>query len=189
MTILKNHIKSIIKHAIPNLFYLRWYHRAAQVIGDKAFHRTALFQQLIDQSQDKQCLQIGVRGEKYGPHWTSVDLFDESALIDFNYDIHALNFENECFDVIVCNAVLEHVEDPLTAIDELNRVLKNAGQIWVEIPFNQPYHPSPNDYWRVTLEGMRIWMKDFEEISAGMFKINRSSIYNGIFYFGSKYKF
>jgi len=60
------------------------------------------------------------------------------------------------------------------------------GLVWVEIPFNQYYHPSPNDYWRVTPEGIKIWMKDFKEIESGFFKCDNSSFFTGVFFYGTK---
>lgn len=183
---MKKIIASILRKCFPEMWYYIVYYRAAQKMGDKSLQRKQLFQELIAGSGNKNCLQIGVRNAKYTPHWISVDLYDHSDCIDYNYDIHDLKFEDEKFDIVVCNAILEHVEGPIKAIKELHRVLRKGGLIWVEVPFNQPYHPSPNDYWRVALPGMRIWMKDFTEISAGFFKINRSSIYNGIFFYGRK---
>jgi predicted SAM-dependent methyltransferase len=155
-------------------------------MDDRARLRNESFGKLVAESNNKDCLQIGVRKARHAPNWISVDLYDRSDYIDYNYDIHDLKFEDEKFDVVVCNAILEHVENPARAIGELHRVLRKGGVIWVEVPFNQPYHPSPDDYWRVSLEGMRIWMKDFTEISAGFFRINKSRIYNGIFFFGRK---
>jgi len=183
---MKKKIGFILRKYFPKLWYFIAYYRMAQKMGDKSDQREKLFKELISESENKNCLQIGVRDAKYAPHWVSVDLYDRSDYIDYNYDIHNLKFENEKFDIVVCIAILEHVEYPIKAIEGLCRVLKKGGLIWVEVPFNQPYHPSPNDYWRVTLPGMRIWMKDFFEISAGFFRINKSSIYNGIFFYGRK---
>lgn len=170
----------------PRLFYHLAYYRAARRLGDRSRARERLFRELVAGSEGKPCLQIGVRDQKYAPHWVSVDLYDHSDYIDYNYDIHALEFEDGTFDVVVCNAVLEHVEDPLRAISELRRVLRKGGRIWVEVPFNQPYHPSPNDYWRVTPDGMRLWMKDFTEISSGLFRIDKSAVYNGVYFYGEQ---
>ncbi|MDG6997815.1 MAG: class I SAM-dependent methyltransferase, partial [Nitrososphaerota archaeon] len=134
----------------------------------------------------KDCLQIGARGKRFSPAFVSVDLYDKSPIIDFNYDIYDLKFDNNKFDIVVCNAILEHLEYPNKAILELQRVLKSGGLIWIEVPFNQPYHPSPSDYFRVTPVGLRVWMKDFEEIESGFFKISRSEIYTRIFFYGRK---
>lgn len=168
------------------ILYPFQYIRVARTIPDKAKQRARIFNELIENSTDKKCLQIGVREKKHAPHWVSVDKYDESPLIDFHYDVHDLKFDDQSFDMAVCNAVLEHVEYPLKAISELYRILKPNGLVWVEVPFNQYYHPSPNDYWRVTPEGIKIWMKDFKEIESGFFKCDKSSFFTGIFFYGAK---
>jgi len=179
-------LSKLLRCFFPDIWYYLSYRRASAQMEDKSREMNRLFQELINDSHGKTCLQIGVRHAKYAPHWISVDLYDRSSYIDYNYDVQHLKFESDFFDIVVCNAILEHVEDPLMAVGEICRVLKQKGLIWVEVPFNQPYHPTPNDYWRVTLPGMRIWMKAYSEISAGFFKIDNSPIYNGIFFYGSK---
>jgi ubiquinone/menaquinone biosynthesis C-methylase UbiE len=86
-------------------------------------------------------------------------------VIDRHDDIEALKFNDESFNAAVCWSVLEHVPHPQVAIRELYRVLKPGALIWVQLPFLFPYHASPNDFWRVTPSGLRIWMQDFEEIA------------------------
>jgi SAM-dependent methyltransferase len=182
----KKTISIFLERYLPGIRYYLLYKSAADRMGDKSNERAKLFRELIEQGQTKKCLQIGVRDQKYAHHWIAVDLYDQSPLIDFHYDIQELKFEDESFDIIVCNAILEHVEDPQKALSELCRVLKKEGRIWIEVPFNQPFHPSPNDYWRVTPEGIKIWMKDFQELASGFFKIHGSAFYNGIFFYGYK---
>ena len=176
----------MIKKYYPPLWYFLEYRKAAERMGDSSRIRDEAFAKLIAGSDKKSCLQIGVRDAKYGMLWTSVDLYHRDAAIDYNYDIQDLKFPNESFDIVVCVAILEHVEDPHKAIEEMRRVMKKGAHIWVEVPLNQPYHPSPNDYWRVTVPGMKLWMKDFIELECGFFKINGSSIYNGVFFHGCK---
>lgn len=112
-------------------------------------------------------IQVGARKNKIGKDWISIDKYDKSSFIDFNYDLHDLPYAEGEIDCIVCNAVLEHVEEPQLAIFEMYRVLKPGGQIWVEVPFTQPFHSDPQDYWRVTVQGMRRWMSDFNERTCG----------------------
>jgi ubiquinone/menaquinone biosynthesis C-methylase UbiE len=45
-----------------------------------------------------------------------------------------LPFKNESFDRIICTEVFEHVLDPLKALNEMHRVLKNNGLISLSIP-------------------------------------------------------
>jgi methyltransferase type 11 len=50
----------------------------------------------------------------------------------------ALPFEDECFDVIFCNHVLEHIQDDTQAMKELYRVMKKGGWGIFQVP--QDYH-------------------------------------------------
>ncbi len=188
---MNKHLKKFIRSCKKKLFIIKNIHdikryysswdKESNLIVDKTKERNKLFKELVDNSIDMKCLQIGARKKKYASHWVSCDLYDKNDIIDFNYDIHNLKFKDCSFDVVVCNAILEHVEDPLKAISELKRVLKSGGLIWIEVPFCQPYHPSPSDYWRVTLQGVQLWMKKFKEISTGLFG---TPLFNAIYFFG-----
>jgi SAM-dependent methyltransferase len=68
-------------------------------------------------------------------------------------DLTDIPRENDRYDTIVCNAVLEHVQFPDQVMQELRRVLKPDGLLLLCIPFMQPYHPAP-DYRRYSREGM-----------------------------------
>ena len=71
--------------------------------------------------------------------YTSADLY--SPLADIKMDIHNMPFDNNYFDFILCNHVLEHVENDIKALSEIKRVLKKGGRAIVQVPF---YHPIPN---------------------------------------------
>lgn len=182
-------LKALLRRLFPALMrqisYYRRYQNAIKLmpLGNpkEDFARLA-----ARATADKACLQVGVRESKLAPHWKVVDLYDPSPLVDFHYDVQEMAFEDASFDFVVCPAILEHVPYPQKAIAEMHRILKANGEIWVEIPFNQPYHPSPQDYWRVTPEGLRLWMRDFEEIKLGVHLIEGSSIYNAIYFHGRK---
>ena len=59
-----------------------------------------------------------------------------SPLADVHADICALPFENETFDIILCNHVLEHINDHKQAIKELYRVLKKGGFGILQVPLD-----------------------------------------------------
>ena len=52
-------------------------------------------------------------------------------------DITDLKFEDEVFDVIICNHVLEHITDDFKAIGELYRVLKPGGWAILQVPVSK----------------------------------------------------
>jgi hypothetical protein len=62
--------------------YLFIYWRNLRRQGDRCCDRETLFREFIRQRPGERPLQIGVRGEKYGADWVSVDLYDQSPEID-----------------------------------------------------------------------------------------------------------
>lgn len=68
--------------------------------------------------------------------------------------LESLPFEDESFDSILCNAVLEHVAHVGLVVAELVRVLRPGGHVVLAVPFLQPFHPCPGDYRRYTKEGL-----------------------------------
>lgn len=57
-----------------------------------------------------------------------------SPLADVKADILDLPFEDDSFDVILCNHVLEHIPDDLTAMKELYRVMRPGGWGIFQVP-------------------------------------------------------
>ena len=180
---------------MPLLYYIIAYKMAARkVIRSYSQNcltdsRDRLFNEFLNRCHGKKCLQIGVKenfSKKFGPNWISVDKYDRRDFIDYNYDINNLEFEKDCFDAIVCLSILEHIPCPQKAINELHRVLKPGGEIWIQSPFLFPYHEAPKDYWRITPDGLRIWMENFNEISCGCDFWDRTSLVAATFYHGKK---
>lgn len=72
-------------------------------------------------------------------NYISADLYSPKAM--FKMDITNIKFDNDWFDVIICNHVLEHVEDDQKAMGELYRVLKKGGWGIIQSPvdYNREY--------------------------------------------------
>ena len=64
--------------------------------------------------------------------YTTTDL--NSPLADVKADICDLPFENNSFDFILCNHVLEHIPDDTKGMQELYRILKPGGTAILQIP-------------------------------------------------------
>ncbi|MCB0370723.1 MAG: class I SAM-dependent methyltransferase, partial [Bdellovibrionales bacterium] len=87
---------------------------------------------------------------------------------DFNPDIvgdiHKLPFEDSSRDAIICLAVLEHVENPILAMQEMHRTLKEGGRLLIYVPFLYYYHAHEGyygDYWRFTHDTLKMFAKPF----------------------------
>ena len=64
--------------------------------------------------------------------YTTADLY--SPIVDVKANILDLPFEDDSFDIVFCNHVLEHIEDDHKAMSELYRVMKPGGMGIFQIP-------------------------------------------------------
>ncbi len=64
--------------------------------------------------------------------YTTGDL--ESPIADVHFDIQNIPFENNSFDVVICNHVLEHVDSDKQAMQEIYRILKPNGFAILQVP-------------------------------------------------------
>lgn len=62
----------------------------------------------------------------------------ENAYPSYVQNINILNipYSNEYFDVVICNHVLEHVEDDLKGMSEIYRVLRKGGFAILQVPIS-----------------------------------------------------
>jgi len=79
-------------------------------------------------------------------------------------DAKILPFRDNSVDGIICNAVLEHIDKPFQAIDELYRILSKDGELALYVPWIYPYHSAPCDYFRYTQDGIRSLTDKFSEV-------------------------
>jgi SAM-dependent methyltransferase len=77
-----------------------------------------------------------------------------NANIDVYSPLHAIPFADAYFDAVICNAVLEHVDNPHEVIAEFARVLRADGILYLCVPFMQPEHLDPTDFQRYTADGL-----------------------------------
>jgi SAM-dependent methyltransferase/uncharacterized protein YbaR (Trm112 family) len=82
-------------------------------------------------------------------------------------DAHDIPFEDESFDGVIVQAVLEHVVDPHRCVEEIHRVLKKQGFVYSETPFMQQVHIGRYDFTRFTHLGHRRLFRKFDEIDSG----------------------
>ena len=94
-----------------------------------------------------------------------IDLFEN---VDIVANATRMPFLDETFDLVICDAVLEHVPNPQAIVSEILRVLRPGGQVYVEVPFLQGFHADPHDYQRYTLPGLRTLLAGFEPIRQGV---------------------
>jgi len=89
-------------------------------------------------------------------------------------DVTNMPFESESFDVVLCNHVLEHIEDDERAIREIHRILKPGAWASLQVPiskilpttFHDPSVTTPEKREEVygQFDHVRIYGQDYPDI-------------------------
>ena len=70
----------------------------------------------------------------------------------YKVDLEIKNKINKKFKNALVFNVLEHVHNDMNAIDELGKLLKKGGKLYISTPFLYRFHEAPRDYKRYTID-------------------------------------
>ncbi|MCP4538180.1 MAG: methyltransferase domain-containing protein [Chloroflexi bacterium] len=98
-------------------------------------------------------------------------------------DAHDIPFDDETFDGVVAQAVLEHVIDPYRCAEEIYRVTKLNGLVYSDTPFMYPVHMGRYDFTRFTHLGHRRLFRKYVEIDSGPIVGSGTALALSYFYF------
>lgn len=107
---------------------------------------------------------LGVSGIKN--FYSMVDC-KKAEIVEAHYpdvDMQDMPYRNSTFDCVISDQVLEHVQNPIRAVNESYRVLKNNGIAIHTSCFLNYFHPCPQDFWRFSPDAFRYLCKDFSKI-------------------------
>lgn len=119
--------------------------------------------------------------------YTTGDL--ESPIADVHFDVQAIPFADETYDVVICNHVLEHVDDDAKAMSEMYRILKPGGFAILQVPQNanaeKTYedptitNPSEREKHFLQKDHVRLYGLDYaERLRAVGFKVTANTFAN-----------
>jgi SAM-dependent methyltransferase len=104
-------------------------------------------------------------GGTYREYFTQAEIYltsEPGPGCDLQLDVRSMpSIRDAMFDAVFCSGVLEHVDDCHAAVAECWRVLKAGGVFLVGVPFAQPLHRAPQDFWRFTEFGVRYLLRAF----------------------------
>ncbi len=129
----------------------------------------------------EQCFEERFRKMK-NLHYVTADI--ESPLADVKCDVQKMPFAADEFDVVICNHVLEHVDDDKQAMAEIFRVLKPGAYAIMLVPvdfsrtktYEDPTITSPKDRAKhfMQYDHQRLYGTDFpERLKKAGFSINQ----------------
>ncbi|MDX2361331.1 MAG: methyltransferase domain-containing protein [Crocinitomicaceae bacterium] len=118
----------------------------------------------------EQCFHKRFKNQKNLDYLTG-DLL--SPIADMHFDLHDIPLEDNRFDVVFCNHVMEHVDDAHKCMTELYRVMKPGGWAIMQVPqdfsreetYEDPSIVTPEDrekhYWQY--DHVRLFGKDYPD--------------------------
>ncbi len=112
-------------------------------------------------------LNLGSGARRIGEGILNVDI-TKYVGVDIVADVTCLPFEDDSVDQIICDQVLEHVQNPSAAVAEMHRVLRSGGYAYVSVPFMYPFHASPSDFQRFTHIGLGNLFCAFTVVGVGV---------------------
>ncbi len=105
-------------------------------------------------------------GKRYRDYFTAAKSYTTSDVTpgcDLVLDVRDMREDiyHERYDALFVSGVLEHVDDIWAAMGELRRIVRREGVLLLGVPFCQPIHRAPQDFWRFTEYSLRYLLKSF----------------------------
>ena len=170
---MKLFLRGVLTHFLSFMWKIGWIPIRSDMGGSKGKTISRYFVECFIQDQRRilsgDILEIGRNVyKKYIPleniqSYTCLDI-EKYPDIDIVADIQNMpGVPDESYDSIICTQVLEHVPNPFLAINELHRVLKPGGRLFLTVPFLNNLHMVPHDYWRFTEFTLRELLQAFQD--------------------------
>lgn len=110
--------------------------------------------------KDALIANLGSGSRRLAPHIINVDCMPIPG-VDIVADVTQLPFKEAALDGVISEAVLEHVKNRQAAFGEMRRILRQGGYLSIIVPFIVGYHPSPDDFYRWTRQGLAAELEGF----------------------------
>jgi SAM-dependent methyltransferase len=84
----------------------------------------------------------------------------EPREVDIVAGAYSVPLPDESADTILLTEVLEHLEEPVRALEEAHRLLRPGGAVILTTPLIFPVHGAPRDFFRYAPDGIRYVMRE-----------------------------
>lgn len=82
------------------------------------------------------------------------EMFHDCSNVDIFADAYNIPVPDGSFDCALSTDVLEHLEEPQKAFNEVSRILRGGGTLLLTVPFLYHLHEQPRDFYRYTRFGL-----------------------------------
>ncbi len=130
-------------------------------------------QKICSENKKFKIINIGAGGEieEILKKFSNIEIFnidiDSARKPDLVYDICDPNIKSELPfvpDIVTVFEVLEHVENPILAVENIYNILEKNSTCLCSVPFNFHIHDEPKDFYRFTYFGLKLLFKKFDTL-------------------------
>lgn len=175
-----NRLKKWVKES-PSLFMFLTYAIGSVSFFGQGPNRT-IKKLYGKKAEEKIIVNVGSGITRVHPAVTNLDIFPFKN-VDIVSDGANLPFKDSSIDLLISESTIEHTPGAETVIREMRRVVKPGGFVYISIPFVMPFHASPNDYMRLTHEGLKREFCDFIPRKIGALGGPASALVTFLMYF------
>ena len=112
-------------------------------------------------------INIGAGNTNYSSKIINLDI-EKTNNVNVLADSRFLPIKSNSVSLVISQAVLEHTPETKRNIDEIERVLKPKGILYVEVPWMQTFHAHPHDYFRFSHQGIESFLENFDIYEKGI---------------------
>lgn len=175
-----NRLKKFVKEWPAVFVFLTYAIGSVSFLGQKP--KKTIEKLYGKKAPEKLIVNVGSGITKVHPAVINLDIFPFKN-VDIVADAASLPFKDNSLDMLISESTLEHTLHAEEAMKEMRRVVRPGGFVYISIPFVMPFHASPNDYSRLTHEGLKQKFYDFTPRKIGALGGPASALVTFLMYF------
>ena len=175
-----NRLKKLVKEWPALFVFLTYAIGSVSFFGQKP--KKTIEKLFGERAMEKLIVNVGSGITKVHPAVINLDIFPFKN-VDIVADAARLPFKDNSLHMLISESTLEHARNAEEVIREMRRVVRPGGFIYISIPFVMPFHASPNDFMRLTHEGLKQRFHDFTPQKIGALGGPASAFVTFLMYF------